>query len=144
MKYNISFKNGSNPLRDLSQSEVIKFKIENLDKLDTFVITEIQEEEKMARTPKSDFLKTISDTQRSEIQRGEKIVKFSEEIGWYLQIVKDSEGIPTDKLIKNNNLKASISQALDFYYNEIWNEVKSSMPDCNENDFKKLLYNGTK
>lgn len=144
MKYNISFKNGAEPLRNISQSDVIKFKMENLDKLNTFVITEVEENVKINKTTKSEFLKTISDMQRLEVQRGEKIVKFSEEIGWYLQIVKDSEGIPTDKLIKNNNLKSSIAQALDYYYNEIFQKVCSEIKDLNENDFKKLLYNGTK
>lgn len=134
-KYKIIFKDGRDTRNNLSFEDALQFKIDNIAD-DQFEIIEITAKPKKANREKKvkddgeneqtkkQFIETLTPIQRQNIEAGSRRVKYSKEIGYYLQVIhKDStffsqhmEETKEETIIR---LKKSINKAETD--DEIWN-----------------------
>lgn len=107
-KYTIRFKNNTEETKkNLSFDEVLTFQASNMDKFGTFEVieqTRVRQKSSIPLDPEQDkkqFMSLLTPLQKECIQLGSRVVKYSKEIGYYLQVVhKDTTFFSSEKLKK--------------------------------------------
>lgn len=146
-KYQVIFKDGkTKPITNLSFDEILQYRIDNINNSENFVCSEIVKKSREKKESDNEaesysmFKKSLSTNQLHLIERGERRIRKSKEIGYYLEVVhKETEFFSLNTLDKNKKLKEDVIKSIKDNSNIIFESIQKTDPNVNLIDILKLL-----